>query len=198
MFFPVGCGNHPFLGSQSSSSFVASQQTFNVTYGTGNAAGNLAQDNVVLAGLSLPSHAFGVAHFESANFVQASFDGLMGLAQSGLSTQKVPTPVEALASAGTIEQAIVAYKIPRLADGTNDGEITFGGLDPAKFKSNTLVQVPNVNQVGFWEVDIGAVSVNGQNLNFQGQTAILDTGTTLFVAPPNVSPFLIPSISFLV
>lgn len=182
-----GCGNHQFLGSNSSSSFVASPQTFNVTYGTGNAAGNLVQDNIVLAGLSLPNHAFGVAHLESSNFVQASFDGLMGLAQSGLSTQKVPTPVEALASAGTIEQAIVAYKIPRLADGTNDGEITFGGLDSTKFKSDTLVQVPNVNPVGFWEVAVDGISVNGQNLNFQGQTAILDTGTTLFVAPQNVA-----------
>ncbi|GJJ05817.1 hypothetical protein Clacol_000004 [Clathrus columnatus] len=181
-----GCGNHQFLGSQSSSSFVASQQPFNVTYGTGNVVGNLVEDNVVLAGLSLPSHPFGVANVESSNFAQASFDGLMGLAQSGLSQQKLPTPVESLAAAGVIDQAIVAYKISRLADEKNDGEITFGGLDPTKFQSDTLVQLPNVNQQGFWEIQLDAVSVNDQNLGFVNQTAILDTGTTLFVAPPDV------------
>lgn len=66
----------------------------------------------------------------------------------------------------------------------NDGEITFGGLDDSKFDANTLVTFPNVNTEGFWE---GAMSVssNGQDLGLQGRTAILDTGTTLIVAPPS-------------
>lgn len=160
-------------------------------YGSGNVIGNLVQDNVILGNLSLPRHSFGVANVESSGLAQASFDGIMGLGQSGLSQQKLPTPVEALASAGVIDQAIVGYKIPRLADSKNDGEITFGGLDPSKFQSHTLVQVPNVNQNGFWEVDLDAVLVNGQNLGVQGQTAILDTGTSLILAPPEVS-FLNP------
>lgn len=181
-----GCGNHQFLGPQSSSSFFGSQQSFNVMYGSGNVIGNMVEDNVVLGGLSLPRHSFGVANIESSGLTQAKFDGIMGLAQSGLSQQKLPTPVESLASAGLIEEAIVAFKIPRLADGKNDGEITFGGLDPRKFQNDTLVQVPNVNQNGFWEVNLDAVSVNGQDLGFQNQTAILDTGTTLFLAPPEV------------
>jgi len=111
----------------------------------------------------------------------------MGLAQSGLSQQGVPTPVEALASAGAIPKAITSYKISRIADAKNDGEITFGGLDATKFDAATLVALPNVNQQGFWEANLDAVTVNGQDLGLQGRTAILDTGTTLIVAPANVS-----------
>jgi len=115
------------------------------------------------------------------------FDGLMGLAQSALSQQGVPTPVEALASAGLIPKAITSYKISRLADQLNDGEITFGGLDSTKFDANTLTTFDNVNTQGFWEGNMDSVTVNGSDLGLQGRTAILDTGTTLIVAPPAVS-----------
>ncbi|KAI9000528.1 aspartic peptidase domain-containing protein [Trametes punicea] len=180
-----GCGNHQFLGTQSSSTFKDLGKQFEVTYGTGAVAGDIIQDNIVVAGLALNGHTFGVATEETQDFSDDSvpFDGLMGLAQSSLSQQGVPTPVEALANAGLIDEAITSYKISRLADNKNDGEITFGGLDQTKFDPNTLVTFDNVGQTGFWEGAMDSVSVNGQDLGLQGRTAILDTGTTLIVAP---------------
>ena len=101
-----------------------------------------------------------------------------------LSSQGVLTPVEALAKAGLIGDAITSYKISRLADNKNDGEITFGGLDETKFDPNTLVTFDNVATNGFWEGAMDSVSVDGQDTGLQGRSAILDTGTTLIVAPP--------------
>ncbi|KAG2035907.1 aspartic peptidase domain-containing protein [Suillus americanus] len=180
------CGNHTFLGSRSSSSFVQSNQNFNVTYGSGAVAGVLCQDNVNMAGLQLNNHTFGVANEESVQFSADTvpFDGLMGLAQSILSNEKVPTPVESLASNGLISSAISSFKISRLADQLNDGQVTFGGLDPTKFVASTLITIPNVSKVGFWEGALNAITVNGQNTGMAGRTAILDTGTTLIIAPP--------------
>lgn len=180
------CGNHTFLGSKSSSSFVQSNQNFNVTYGSGAVAGVLCQDNVNMAGLQLNNHTFGVANEESVQFSADTvpFDGLMGLAQSILSNEKVPTPVEFLASNGLISSAISSFKISRLADQLNDGQVTFGGLDPTKFVASTLITIPNVSKVGFWEGALNAITVNGQNTGMAGRTAILDTGTTLIIAPP--------------
>lgn len=180
-----GCGNHTFLGSQSSSSFVQSNQNFSVTYGSGAVAGVLCQDNVNMAGLQLNNHTFGVANEETVQFSSntVSFDGLMGLAQSTLSNQKVPTPVESLASQGLISSAIASFKISRLADKLNDGQVTFGGLDSTKFIASSLVTIPNVNQLGFWEGAMDAITVNGQSSGLSGRTAILDTGTTLIIAP---------------
>ena len=43
-----------------------------------------------------------------------------------LSEQKTLTPIEAMAKAGLVNDAITSYKISRLADNKNDGEITFG------------------------------------------------------------------------
>ncbi|KAG2357417.1 aspartic peptidase domain-containing protein [Suillus spraguei] len=144
------CGNHTFLGSKSSSSFIQSDQNFNVTYGSGAVAGVLCQDNVNIAGLQLNNHTFGVANEESVQFSADTvpFDGLMGLAQSTLSNEKVPTPVESLASNGLISSAISSFKI----------SLTFGGLDSSKFVASTLVTIPNVSKIGFWEGAMDAIT----------------------------------------
>ena len=57
---------------------------FSVTYGSGNVAGDVVNDNIVVAGLALNGHTFGVANTESTDFSSddTPFDGLMGLAQS--------------------------------------------------------------------------------------------------------------------
>ena len=180
-----GCGNHTFLGTTTSSSFKDLGKTFQVTYGTGQVAGNIITDDVVIAGLKLPTHTFGAATVESVEFSSndTPFDGLVGLAKSTLSNQKVDTPPESLAKAGLIQSAITSYKISRLADGKNDGQITFGGIDETKIDTSTVVTITNVNANGFWEVPFTA-SVGGKDLGLTGRTAILDTGTSLIIAPP--------------
>jgi hypothetical protein len=180
------CGNHTFLGSQTSSSFVGSTQQFSVTYGSGSIDGTLCQDTVSIANLTLTNHTFGVANEESVQFSSDStpFDGLMGLAQPTLSEEQVDTPPVSLANANLIAAPIVSFKLARLADQNNDGEVTFGGLDSTKFVANTLTTLPVVSTAGFWEVNADAFSVNGQSANLNGRTAILDTGTSLIVAPP--------------
>ncbi|CAE7145685.1 unnamed protein product [Rhizoctonia solani] len=56
-----GCGNHTFLGAKSSTSFKSAGRNFQVTYGTGQVAGDVITDDVVIAGLKLPAHTFGAA-----------------------------------------------------------------------------------------------------------------------------------------
>lgn len=131
------CGNHTFLGTQSSSSFVDTGKQFEVTYGSGHVSGDIVTDDLSFAGLSLNTHTFGVANTESVDFSSDSttFDGLMGLAQSTLSNQGVLTPVESLAKAGSISAAITSFKLGRISDGNNDGEVTFGGLDTVSFSA---------------------------------------------------------------
>jgi hypothetical protein len=197
-----GCGNHTFIGTNSSSSFNPSQTPFAIRYGTGNVAGFVVQDDVTLAGLALPAHTFGAANVESPEFTadETDFDGyvhllstkplklttnrILGTAQSTLSQQNTLTPVEKLKLDGKIRVAVVSYKISRIADQKNDGQITFGGVDSNKFEADTLVTIPNVNKNGFWEAPLVA-TVNGQSIGLdEGRTAIVDTGTTLIVAPP--------------
>jgi len=180
------CGNHQFLGQQSSSTFIDNGLTFTVTYGTGKVAGTIVEDNIVIGNLSLSNHTFGVAVLESVDFSSNStpFDGLMGLARSSLSSQQTLTPIESLAKNGSVPAAIVSYKLSRVEDKINDGEITFGGLDTNRFDSKTLISLSNISPTGFWEANLDSVSVNGVDLiEIINRTTILDTGTTLMVLP---------------
>lgn len=107
------------------------------------------------------------------------FDGLLGLARQAISRQKVPTLLDTLVNAGKLKHPIVSYHIPRFADGkdNNHGELTLGALNPAKYDPKTLVTVPNVSPLGFWEAKLQDVIVNGKKLGWTNRTAIFDTGT---------------------
>jgi len=74
---------------------------------------------------------------------------------------------------GLIQQAIVSYKIPRLADQKNDGEITLGGMDPSRY-TGSVFTFPNVNTQGFWEGAIDAFKVDGNDLGLVNRTGVLE------------------------
>jgi hypothetical protein len=118
------CGPHQRLGSRSSSSFVASNFPFQVTYGSGSVSGAIAQDNLRIGNLSLVEHVFGVCTVESPEFGGPTvlFDGLMGTARSELANQGVLTPIEALAANGDVVSGSMGYALGRVADGKNEGQ----------------------------------------------------------------------------
>jgi hypothetical protein len=89
-----------------------------------------AIDNIVLAGLQLESHRFGVATVMTDELIKNPADGILGLAHSrinkkSLSRQRTRTPVEALWDDKGINP-IVSFKIPRPRDKKNDGQLTIG------------------------------------------------------------------------
>ncbi|OWT41054.1 endopeptidase [Cryptococcus neoformans Bt1] len=181
---PQSCGNHLSLGVNVSSTFQASNRTFQVTYGSGAVSGVVGTDTVTVAGMTLENYAMGVTLQESVQFGDNSipFDGLMGLAMNQLSHQGVPTLVDSLQSAGLIQNAILGIALGRYTDGENGGELVFGQADASKFDPSTTQTLPVTSNDGFWQVTMSAVTIDGQDAVVNRQ-AILDTGTTLMMAP---------------
>ncbi|KDN53287.1 acid protease [Tilletiaria anomala UBC 951] len=180
------CGNdHQKLGTEVSTSFQhLAGSSFSITYGTGAVRGALGSDNINVAGMTLQNHTLGLATQETTDFSDPSvpFDGLMGLAKTELSNSNTPTPIDALYQAGLVTAPVMGYHLGRVADGTNSGEVTFGAVDAQKYQG-TLLEIPNVSTKGFWEAAVTGVSYAGRDLGLTGRTAILDTGTSLIVAP---------------
>ena len=85
--------------------------------------------------------------------------------------------VEALTQVGAIENAVVSFKIPRVADNKHDGEMTLGGMDPARYEPGSTVTVKNINKLGFWEAPINQVKIDGNFTGWTNRTGVLDTGT---------------------
>ncbi|KAG8742788.1 hypothetical protein FRC10_000898 [Ceratobasidium sp. 414] len=171
-----GCGNHTFLGIQPSSSFKSLGKNFQVTYGTGQVKGDIITDDIVVAGLKLPAHTFGVATEESVDFSSndTHFDGLVGLAQSILANQSVPTPPESFAKAGLIHHLVQDLALDRRQERRRDHLWRHRPDQDRPF---------HADKIGFWQVPF-TPSVGGKDLGLSGRTAILDTGTSLITAPP--------------
>ncbi|KAJ7131941.1 aspartic peptidase A1 [Mycena filopes] len=175
------CGNTLSLSENSSSTFVNTHKHWSVIYGSGAAAGDIVRDNVVLAGMTLNNHTFGVVHTISSGFSKdRTADGLMGLSPEAGSNQRTPTPVQSLVQAGYISAAITSYRLPRIGDGIINGEITFGAVDETKFDPNTLVKL-NITSHSSWSVKLDAISVNGVEVDIESTGGLMDTGTTFLM-----------------
>lgn len=191
------------LSTNISSSLKTSKESWDITYGTGNAKGVLATDDITIAGLTLKNYKFALATSESDDFSSSPFDGLMGLAQQSLSNARSPTPIDALFNDKLVSAPVMGYKLgdatanesqsgsetnteerKRATPTQQDGQVTFGGVDSSKY-TGKLVEIPNVSTQGFYEIPIQGVSVNGKTIDklSTGRTSILDTGTSLMVAP---------------
>lgn len=65
--------------------------------------------------------------------------------------------------------------------------VTYRYRDLTKFIGN-LVTTPNVAKSGLWEAKLDGMNVNGQAIDLgTSPTGIIDTGTTLVLAPPNIA-----------
>lgn len=67
----TGC-NHQTLGTNSSSTFVASATPWDIQFGTGEVSGTLCADNFIVAGMTLEAHKFGTTDVESEDFTDVS------------------------------------------------------------------------------------------------------------------------------
>lgn len=178
------CDRHLLLGPDSSSTFHDTNQTFHINYGSGNITGHVVTDNLSFAGMNVTNHTFGVATIESPDFTSQStlFDGILGLATPSIAAVKGPTLVQALANDGLIKDPIVSFYLDRSSNASNYGQITFGAMDPSKYQNGTATTFANPVS-GYWGALVESVSATNKILKLSKRTAVLDTGTSLFVVP---------------
>eukprot|EP00842_Homolaphlyctis_polyrhiza_P001696 jgi/Hompol1/2527/HPOL_006032-RA len=73
------------------------------------------------------------------------------------------------------------------ANGPNAGEITFGGINPARVNTTQkpawLPTLPMTQDTSAWTVSLSAAAVGSQTVATQGTQAIIDSGSTLIILP---------------
>lgn len=93
---------HSVFNSAKSSTFKATNSTWEIQYGDGStASGTVGTDNLNVGGLVVKNQAIELAKTLSASFAQGPGDGLLGLAFGNINTVKptqVATPVENMIS----------------------------------------------------------------------------------------------------
>ncbi|CAG8647984.1 11210_t:CDS:2 [Ambispora leptoticha] len=178
----AACKAHKSFDPKKSKGFTTDNKPFQIRYGTGEVSGVIAKDDISIAGAVAKGQTFGLSTKMSQDFQDTEFDGILGMGLDQLSSQKAKTPFSDLVTQNAVKDSVFGFFLGRQKDGSNS-QLTLGGIDSSKF-TGQLKYNKLVSNVGYWEIALDDASVNGKPLGFNKKTAIIDTGTTLLIAPP--------------
>ncbi|XP_014095013.2 lysosomal aspartic protease [Bactrocera oleae] len=178
------CQLHNQYDSSASSTYVANDEFFSIAYGTGSLSGFLSQDTVNVAGLNIQNQVFAQAMLEpGTQFVNANFDGILGMAFQSIAVDNVVPPFYNIWSQGLIDNDVFSFYLARDGSSNQGGQMILGGSDSSLYQGG-LTYVP-ISEPGYWQFSLGGATMGGQILCGFGCQAIADTGTSLIVAPYN-------------
>lgn len=80
---------------------------------------------------------------------------------------------------GKIPRPQLGLALGKSADGSNAGQLAFGGIAPSKFQGDMAV-MESVSNEGYWEVPI---SINSGSASIESRTGIVDTRSAVIWAP---------------
>jgi len=183
---------HTIFNPANSSTFKKQKgSTWQISYGdSSSASGDVGTDNVTIGGLTIKNQAIELASKMSAQFVQGTGDGLLGLAWGSINTvtpKPVQTPVENMITQDDIPKTAELFtaKLGSWRDTADpdqgDSFYTFGFIDQDTVTASgqEVSYTPVDNSQGFWMFESTSATVNGKTITQTGNTAIADTGTTL-------------------
>jgi len=172
------CSLHDSFGPDDSDTFEQSDESFDVSYGSGSVKGKLASDTVTVAGMSF-TYEFGIAEDTSVDFVHFAFDGILGLSMNDGNGQNF---LQAMDDANEVEANVFGVSLHRAADGDNDGEIKFGSPHEDRYEGD-MTYTPLGAKDDSWAIELDDVTYDGNSANVGGVLAYIDTGTTFIFGP---------------
>uniref|UniRef100_A0A8B9FEQ7 cathepsin E n=1 Tax=Amazona collaria TaxID=241587 RepID=A0A8B9FEQ7_9PSIT len=172
------CAEHAKFQPSQSSTYQVVGTPFSIQYGTGSLTGVIGSDQVVVEGLTVSNQQFAESVSEPGKaFVDAAFDGILGLAYPSLAVGGVTPVFDNMMAQNLVELPMFSVYLSTNPESSLGGELLFGGFDPSRF-TGTLNWVP-VTQQGYWQIQMSP------SLTFctNGCQAIVDTGTSLITGP---------------
>ncbi|KAF8418591.1 aspartic peptidase domain-containing protein [Tirmania nivea] len=177
------CRQHESYGPDDSNTLIIEDRTFDIRYGTGNVEGVVVRDDASFAGFRVNIE-FGLSTVISSDFVNLPIDGIMGLGFPEASQQGASTIMDVLVQAKLIGSRMFSVALSRASDGLNDGVVHFGRIEKSYY-TGVITYSESNSDLGYWEIDLDDAALDGKSLGFGGRTAIIDTGTSLILIPPD-------------
>ncbi|ETN41557.1 uncharacterized protein HMPREF1541_03493 [Cyphellophora europaea CBS 101466] len=187
-------GNVAFDPKKSTTYQPMEGSTWKITYGDqSGASGIVGLDDVKIGDITVEKQAIELATNISAQFLQTAGSGLLGFGFGEINTvqpQPVKTPVENMIAQQDIskDQSLFTCYLGSWKDANDPdkGEsfYTFGGIDQDAVKaSGQEIHYTKIDKSqGFWQYPSTSAFVNGKEISMPGNTAMADTGTTLWMA----------------
>ncbi|CAG0900634.1 unnamed protein product [Darwinula stevensoni] len=182
----TACQLHRRYDSSRSSTYEENGEEFSISYGTGSMMGFLSTDTMTIGDIAVKGQTFAEATVQpGSTFVDAKFDGILGMGYPTLSVDNVTTVLENMVLQQLIQNPIFSFYLNRDPSAKEGGELIIGGSDPNYYKGS-LTYVP-VTSEGYWQFKMDKVRLGNQAVYcFNGCQAIADTGTSLITGPSRV------------
>ncbi|KAK9479910.1 aspartic peptidase domain-containing protein [Lipomyces japonicus] len=160
---------------------VDQDSVFTINYGQGSVSGVSTVDSVQVAGYNVTT-GFGLATSVANSFNAFPIDGILGLAASSKQLNGHDSLITELKDQGFISNEVFGIDLG-IAGDSSSGSISFGGADPDRFTGD-IAYADLTRTGGLWMIDIDDAYVNGAGVGFTDKVALIDTGTTLILIPP--------------
>jgi len=188
----IACKNKNRYNSKKSSTYVKNGETISIEYGTGSMDGILSSDTVTVAGIKVKNQVFGEATNLADFFEDQPLDGILGLAYPSIAEDYVTPVFDSMIKQQLVQRPIFAFYLDSTA-GDTKSEIILGGVDNSLFQG-AITYVPVASQT-YWQISMDGIIVNGKEVTgCNNCPAIVDTGTSLIVGPPETTNPLIDAI----
>ncbi|XP_075568406.1 LOW QUALITY PROTEIN: pepsin A-like [Pelecanus crispus] len=176
-----GCRDHRRFNPAESSTFVGTNESLYIAYGTGSMTGVLGYDNVKVADIKVIDQIFGLAETEPGNFFYyCLFDGILGLAFPSIASSGATPVFDNMMSEGLVAKDLFSVYLSK--DEQKGSFVLFGAVDNA-YTTNGIHWIP-LSAETYWQITMDSVSIGGEPVACSnGCQAIVDTGTSLLAVP---------------
>jgi hypothetical protein len=191
------CKQHDRYNSSSSRSYVANGAPISIQYGSGSMDGFLSQDTVGMGGLFVKGQIFGEATTEAKDFDGQPFDGILGLAFTGISADNVVPVFYNMISQKLVKSGEMGFWLS--PDDNEAGSVlNLGGTDPTLYSGSI-----EKHDLFLWFLGVEWYTILIESF-YVGDTsygacypfcrAIVDTGTSFIVGPTEYTQPVIDAI----
>ncbi|NXL24799.1 PEPA protein, partial [Setophaga kirtlandii] len=175
------CRNHNRFNPAESSTFLSTNDTLFIAYGTGSMTGVLGYDTVDVAGINVRNQIFGLAETEPGDFFYYTpFDGILGLAFPSIASSGATPVFDNMMMENLVDRNLFSVYLSR--DDQGGSFVLFGAIDPY-YTTRGISWIP-LSAETYWQISMESVSVGRTPVACSsGCQAIVDTGTTLLAVP---------------
>lgn len=178
------CRKHNQFNPANSPTFRATNKTFTIQYvGGDGVVTDIGFDTVTVGSASATNQVFGSATSVTTTVSNPPYDGIMGFGPGQNGELGGVTFFHQLVSQGAIKSPVFGVYLGRQQDGTDtQSEVTLGGIDSSKTKSN-IVNSTVVAGAVTWDISLDDITVDGTGVGFTNRVVSIDTGTSVIVTP---------------
>jgi len=177
------CKAHTRYNHSKSSLYQPDGRDLSIRYGTGSMKGVLSKDKITMGGVaSTQPIIFGEATTLDDFFLNAKMDGILGLAFQSISSDHVEPVFEAFYRQGLIKDNSFSFY---LTDEPNaeGSKLILGGVDERYYEGK--LNYHYLSSEDYWSIKLDGIAV-GNQIEGQGASAIIDSGTSLILMNPAI------------